>query len=167
MKTALIEKKIERGVLWLTLSNQEQRNPLSSDMLTEVTASLEMAYATDEVRCIVIAAKGPVFSAGHDLSEMAKRPEESKAVWQARVLSILELCATMMQRIVHGPKAVIPALRAPLLPQAVSWSLHAILPLRARMRPFVRLESTWVHFARRRWWVLAETFLGNTRSRWP
>ena len=56
MKTALIEKKIERGVLWLTLSNQEQRNPLSSDMLTEVTASLEAAYVTDEVRCIVIAA---------------------------------------------------------------------------------------------------------------
>ena len=107
MKMALIEKRMERGVLWLTLSNEEQRNPLSSDMLTEVTASLEAAYASDEVRCIVIAAKGPVFSAGHDLSEMAKRPEESKEAWQVRVLSILELCATMMQRIVHGPKAVI------------------------------------------------------------
>ena len=43
MKTALIEKRMERGVLWLTLSNEEQRNPLSSDMLTEVTASLAAA----------------------------------------------------------------------------------------------------------------------------
>ena len=86
MKTALIEKTMERGVLWLTLSNEEQRNPLSSDMLTEATASLEAAYTTEEVRCIVIKAKGPVFSAGHDLSEMAKRPEESKEAWQVRVL---------------------------------------------------------------------------------
>ena len=107
MTDALIEKTQEQGVLWLTLNNAEQRNPLSSAMLAEITSSLETAYDDNEVRCIVIAARGPVFSAGHDLTEMARRPEETSEAWKRRVMDVLEACAAMMQRIVHGPKAVI------------------------------------------------------------
>ena len=36
MTDALIEKTSERGVLWLTLNNADQRNPLSSTMLAEI-----------------------------------------------------------------------------------------------------------------------------------
>ena len=43
MTDALIEKTQERGVLWLTLNNADQRNPLSSTMLAEITSSLETA----------------------------------------------------------------------------------------------------------------------------
>ena len=107
MTYALIEKTRERGVLWLTLNNADQRNPLSSTMLGEITSSLETAYDDDKIRCIVIAARGPVFSAGHDLTEMARRPEETSEAWKRRVMGVLEACAAMMQRIVHGPKAVI------------------------------------------------------------
>ena len=77
MTDALIEKTQERGVLWLTLNNADQRNPLSSTMLAEITSALDTAYDDDEIRCIVIAAYGPVFSAGHDLTEMARRSEET------------------------------------------------------------------------------------------
>ena len=107
MTDALIEKTRERGVLWLTLNNADQRNPLSSAMLAEITSSLETAYDDDDIRCIVIAAHGPVFSAGHDLTEMARRSEETSEAWKRRVMDVLEACAAMMQRIVHGPKAVI------------------------------------------------------------
>jgi len=33
MSTELILKSLENGVLWLTLNNEKQRNPLSSQML--------------------------------------------------------------------------------------------------------------------------------------
>ena len=94
-------------MLWLTLNNADQRNPLSSTMLAEITSSLDTAYEDNETRCIVIAAHGPVFSAGHDLTEMARGPEETPEAWRRRVMDVLEACAAMMQRIVHGPKAVI------------------------------------------------------------
>ena len=68
MSTELILKSLENGVLWLTLNNEKQRNPLSSQMLSTMTSTLDEAYDDDAVRCIVISAKGPVFSAGHDLS---------------------------------------------------------------------------------------------------
>ena len=107
MTYALIEKTRERGVLWLTLNNADQRNPLSSAMLAEITSSLQTAYDDTEIRCIVIAARGSVFSAGHDLTEMARGPEETHEDWKRRVMDVLEACAAMMQRIVHGPKAII------------------------------------------------------------
>ena len=107
MASALIEKNCEHGVLWLTLNNELQRNPLSSEMLAEITSALASGYDDPDVRCVVIAARGPVFSAGHDLSEMARGAGETQEDWRARVMSILESCAAMMQRIVHGPKAVI------------------------------------------------------------
>ena len=107
MTAELILKDLNNGVLWLTLNNEKQRNPLSSQMLSTMTSTLDEAYDDDAVRCIVISAKGPVFSAGHDLGEMARGEDETKEEWRPRVLSVLEACATMMQRIVHGPKAVI------------------------------------------------------------
>lgn len=107
MTVPLIEQQQTQHVRWLTLSNETQRNPLSSDMLRALTQALHEAYEDDVVRCIVIAARGPVFSAGHDLAEMSKREDESRDAWRARVTAVLEACATMMQAIVHGPKAVI------------------------------------------------------------
>ena len=97
MTDAFIEKTLEQGVLWLTLNNAEQRNPLSSAMLADITSSLETAYEYNEVRCIVIAARGPVFSAGHDLTEMARRSDETSEAWKRRVMDILEACATMFR----------------------------------------------------------------------
>lgn len=107
MSAELILKNLTEGVLWLTLNNEKQRNPLSTQMLSAITRVLDEAYEDDRVRCIVIAAMGPVFSAGHDLTEMARGKNETQEAWRPRVLSVLEACATMMQRIVHGPKAVI------------------------------------------------------------
>jgi enoyl-CoA hydratase/carnithine racemase len=95
------------GVVWLTLSQGQRRNPLSSEMLTALGNCLNDAYNDEAARVIVITAEGPVFSAGHDLSEMARRESENQDEWRARVLAILELCAEMMQGIVHAPKPVI------------------------------------------------------------
>ena len=79
------QKTQERGVLWLTLNNAEQRNPLSSAMLVEMTSSLG-AYDDSEIRCIVIAACGPCFPQGipdrdgQRLGEHARRGRADEGV---------------------------------------------------------------------------------------
>ncbi len=55
----------------ITLARPERRNALSLEMMGEILTALE-ALAPD-VAVVVIAAEGPVFSAGHDLSEMVGR----------------------------------------------------------------------------------------------
>ena len=55
----------------ITLNNPAKRNALSLTVMNAVIESLDAAAAMDGVRGIVIAAKGPVFSAGHDFADMA------------------------------------------------------------------------------------------------
>jgi enoyl-CoA hydratase/carnithine racemase len=87
-------------VTTLVLSRPDKRNPLSHDTMTELTARLREAGDDPAVRVVVIGAQGPVFSAGHDLRELATRDE---AVHER----VFAACAELMLAI-HGlPKPVI------------------------------------------------------------
>jgi enoyl-CoA hydratase/carnithine racemase len=57
----------------VTLNRPEKRNALSLAMMRELTSVIEAAGADGEVRAVILAAAGPVFSSGHDLSEMTGR----------------------------------------------------------------------------------------------
>jgi enoyl-CoA hydratase len=60
------------GVAVVTLARPEARNAQNVAMLHEVDDAFTRASADDDIRVIVLAADGPHFSAGHDLSEYPK-----------------------------------------------------------------------------------------------
>jgi enoyl-CoA hydratase/carnithine racemase len=82
----------------LTLARPERRNALSLDLMTEVTKGLR--EVPDDVRAVVIAADGPAFSAGHDLSEMIGRPADFYD-------DLFAACTEMMETIQDIPQPVI------------------------------------------------------------
>jgi len=100
-------EELQGHVLWLTLNRPRQRNPLSSGMIAALTSAVEAAGTNPQVRVVVIAGSGPVFSAGHDLREMSPRPGETHEQRAVRIRQILDDCAAMMMAIVHSPKAII------------------------------------------------------------
>jgi len=106
-----ILSRLEGNVLWLTLNRPERRNPLSSQMIAALEQALVAAGDDPGVRVVVIAAAGPVFSAGHDLREMGARSGESEEQRAARVREILSRCARMMMTIVHSPRAIIASVQ--------------------------------------------------------
>lgn len=59
------------AVVTLVLSEPDRRNPLSLATMLALRQALEEAGDDPGVRAVVIGAKGPVFSAGHDLRELA------------------------------------------------------------------------------------------------
>ncbi len=59
------------SIATVTLNNPGKRNALSLEMMTALLASLRAASEAEGVRGIILAANGPVFSAGHDFSDMA------------------------------------------------------------------------------------------------
>jgi len=99
------------GVRWLALNRPRQRNPLSMEMLKQLKASIERAGADPEVRAVVIAARGPVFSAGHDLREMSRHDDESREQQEARIRAILTQCSETMLAILNSPRAVIASVQ--------------------------------------------------------
>ncbi|XP_058116877.1 enoyl-CoA hydratase domain-containing protein 3, mitochondrial [Anopheles ziemanni] len=58
------------GVGTILLDNEKTRNSLSMEMMNSVLKNIVENQKHVELRCIVLAAKGHVFSAGHNLKEL-------------------------------------------------------------------------------------------------
>jgi enoyl-CoA hydratase/carnithine racemase len=94
----------------LTLNRPDIRNTLSEAMLAALGGALTAIAADRGVRAVVLAAKGPAFSGGHDLKEMTGRrsdPDGGRAYFHA----LMQTCSAMMQQIVHLPQPVIAAVQ--------------------------------------------------------
>ncbi len=98
----------DAGVATLTLNRPQARNALSEALIAELSLALERIAGDNSIRAVVLAANGPVFSAGHDLKGMSARradPDRGRAYFE----DILGRCAAMMQAIVALPQPVIAA----------------------------------------------------------
>jgi enoyl-CoA hydratase/carnithine racemase len=100
----------EPGVALVTLNSPATRNSLSRSViaaLDEVVAGLSQK---PDVTAIVLAATGPVFSAGHDLKELTRHRADADG-GRAFYDETMQACAHLMQRIVRSPKPVIAAVQ--------------------------------------------------------
>jgi enoyl-CoA hydratase/carnithine racemase len=61
------------GVARILLNRPDRRNALSIALLEELAAAMRTIGGTPDVSAVIIEGAGPVFSAGHDLSEMLDR----------------------------------------------------------------------------------------------
>jgi enoyl-CoA hydratase/carnithine racemase len=83
-----------------TLHRPHKRNALSLELMQELIGLLGVLEHDPEVRCIILAAAGKAFSAGHDLAEMV-----GGNVSEFRTL--FETCTNLMQKIQSVPQPVI------------------------------------------------------------
>src|SRR6516225_6277929 len=90
----------EGGVTRLTLDRPEKRNALSHDLLERLDAALAAVATDSAARVVVLAARGPVFCAGHDLAEMVGRSEEDYR-------ELFALCSRVMLQLRRLPQPVI------------------------------------------------------------
>jgi enoyl-CoA hydratase/carnithine racemase len=84
----------------VTLNRPGRRNALSLDMMQEMIACLDALAGEPEVRCVILAAAGNVFSAGHDLGEMIGQDLN-------RYRQIFDVCTALMMRLKSIPQPVI------------------------------------------------------------
>ncbi|RQS74467.1 enoyl-CoA hydratase [Burkholderia sp. Bp8963] len=63
------------GVVTLRLNRPQQFNALSEAMLASLHDAFAALASDPHVRCVVLAAEGKAFCAGHDLREMRGKPE--------------------------------------------------------------------------------------------
>ncbi|MCB1763420.1 MAG: enoyl-CoA hydratase [Gammaproteobacteria bacterium] len=108
MNTAITENEEEillredaDGVVTLTLNRPAQYNGLSEEMLAKLSQQLTQIADDSSVHCVVLAARGKAFCAGHDLKQMRANPD--KDYYQ----SLFSDCGRMMRKIVELPVPVI------------------------------------------------------------
>jgi len=84
----------------ITLNQPQKRNALSLELLREMGACFDAIRADEKIKSVIIKAAGPVFSAGHDISEMA----DGDLLFYNEVL---RTCSGVMQKIQFIPQPII------------------------------------------------------------
>lgn len=88
----------------ITMNRAQRRNALSGEHLAELLLAFTEA-GHGRASGIVLAANGPVFSAGHDFADVAARDSDG-------VRELLDLCTSLMRTIQSVPQVVIARVHA-------------------------------------------------------
>ena len=88
----------------ITLNRPEKRNALAFDVMVELAAALR-DVGSSEATGVILAANGPVFSAGHNFGDMA-----GATVDEARHL--FDVCTEMMDTVQTIPQVVVARVHA-------------------------------------------------------
>jgi enoyl-CoA hydratase/carnithine racemase len=95
----------DRGdtVATITMNRPERRNALSFEHIEELIDALQ-TVAKSDARVVILAANGPVFSAGHDYGDMVERDLQGFRALFAR-------CAEMMTLVQSVPQPVVASVQ--------------------------------------------------------
>jgi len=91
--------KVEGDFTTITMNRPERRNTLSLDLLRDLTAAFRAAGDSD-ARGVILAANGPVFSAGHDFRDLAGVDEPS-------IRDLLDTCTGLVLVMQSIPQPVV------------------------------------------------------------
>jgi enoyl-CoA hydratase/carnithine racemase len=86
-------------IVTVTLNRPEQRNALSRPLMLELTHVLQQIGKSD-ARGVILAANGPVFSAGHHFADMAGHSHDE-------VRDLFRICTEMMDLLQALPQPVV------------------------------------------------------------
>jgi len=94
----LVRHDADFGVI--TMNRPERRNALSEAHMLELIRALRSCGERDDLRAVILAAAGPVFSAGHDFADMVERDLDG-------MRRLFAVCAELMLTIERLPQPVV------------------------------------------------------------
>src|SRR5262245_59462394 len=88
------------GLATVTMNRPERRNALSEAHMRELIAGLRGVGDEPDTRAVILAAAGPVFSAGHDFADMVERDLDG-------MRRLLAVCTELMLTVQRLPQPVV------------------------------------------------------------
>ena len=95
-----ISFETEDGIAVVTMNRPQRRNALSLALMQELNDCLNAIGNRRDLRVVILAAAGSVFSSGHDLSEMVGREAEEYR-------RLFDVCTQLMAKLQSIPQPVI------------------------------------------------------------
>ena len=106
-KQSPVQVRFNGSIATLVMNRPENRNSLSQAMMDAILEGLDSTERREGTRAVILAARGPVFCAGHDLKEMRRHRETDGDGGRTHHDALFEKCARLMVRIVRFPCPVI------------------------------------------------------------
>jgi enoyl-CoA hydratase/carnithine racemase len=88
------------GLATVTMNRPERRNALSEAHMRELIAGLRRVGDEPDTRAVILAAAGPVFSAGHDFADMVERDLDG-------MRRLLAVCTELMLTVQRLPQPIV------------------------------------------------------------
>jgi enoyl-CoA hydratase/carnithine racemase len=104
MSSDNLDVRRDGEVVTITIDRPDKRNALSLDVMRELTEAFAACGRSDATG-VILAANGPVFSAGHNFADMAGATLET-----AR--EVFEVCTAMMNTVQQIPQVVVARVHA-------------------------------------------------------
>jgi enoyl-CoA hydratase/carnithine racemase len=90
----------DNNIALITFNRPQRRNALSLALMQELIDCIDAIESRRELRAVILAANGKVFSSGHDLSEIVGRDE-------SEYQRTFEVCTKLMTKLQSIPQPVI------------------------------------------------------------
>ncbi len=100
----LVDSSDDGAFVTVTLNRPEKRNALALELMTELTHALR-TIGKGDARGVIVAANGPVFSAGHNFGDMAGADGDTTR-------HVFAVCTEMMNALQSIPQVVIARVHA-------------------------------------------------------
>lgn len=113
MKQAYAIRSDASGIATVTLNQGERFNPLSEEMLAELSRLFHSIAQDATVRVVVLAGAGKAFCAGHDLKQMQQKGRNQQENYLPQALApeyyqqLFQQCSQLMMTLQHLPQPVI------------------------------------------------------------
>lgn len=130
--TELVHSTVSGGVATLTLDSPPNRNALSAQLMSELSAGLSAAVASDDVRVVVLSHTGRVFCSGADLKATA-------AATGSGDMPIASL-PTLLEALAASPKPVVARVGGPARAGGIGLLAACDLAVAARSATFAFTE---------------------------
>ena len=88
-----VKVAVADGVMRITMNRPAKKNALTGPMYDAMTAALERADASDDIRAVMLEGSGGSFTAGNDLADFlatATRGDEPRATYFIKKIAVLE-----------------------------------------------------------------------------
>jgi trans-feruloyl-CoA hydratase/vanillin synthase len=97
--------EVEEGIAWITLNRPDKRNAINPGIVYEMVAVLDAMEEDEAVSVLVITGAGDAFSAGQDLKEYFRIPDQGPALERERLYAAN--AAWQWRRLMHYRKPTI------------------------------------------------------------
>ncbi|HLW38163.1 MAG TPA: enoyl-CoA hydratase [Candidatus Eremiobacteraceae bacterium] len=105
-RNANVLAELDGELAFITLNRPEKRNALSLQTMEQLSAAMRAVGENSDIKVVILKANGPVFSAGHDLSEMLDRD-------LATYRHLFDVCVDTMETIQRIRQPVIAQVQGP------------------------------------------------------
>ena len=119
----VVRQERRSDTLWLWLDRPEQSNAISPDVVQGLDRGLDAAESDASIRSVVLAANGPVFCAGADLTHVRTLLDAPSSGTDSPMSAFLRRVGQTLDRLERLPKPVIAAVQGP----AIAGGLELIL----------------------------------------